>query len=70
MNGQKALHVIAAAGIDGNVHFWNLSARLQPVHMFQTQVFAQTKSSFGVVQARMHAHTSHASLATLKLIST
>jgi hypothetical protein len=49
-NGEKALHVIAAAGIDGNVHFWNLSARLQPVHMFQTQVFAQTKSSFGVVR--------------------
>jgi hypothetical protein len=55
-NCEKALHVIAAAGIDGNVHFWNLSARLQPVHMFQSRVFPQTKSSFGVV-TRTHANS-------------
>ena len=27
---KKPLHVLAVAGIDGNVHFWNLSAQLSP----------------------------------------
>jgi hypothetical protein len=47
---QKRLHIIAAAGTDGRVHLWNLSAPLAPAYLFAVAVFRQTKTSFGVVQ--------------------
>ena len=43
------LHIVVAAGTDGCLHFWNLSAPLVPQYLFQTPVFPQTKGSFGVV---------------------
>ena len=44
------LQILAAAGTDGYVHFWNLGTSLVPAHLFQVQVFPKTKTSFGVVQ--------------------